>query len=156
MLPLGRLDSRKRRRGAASCLACGGPEEDATHFACVHHVWCAACGVGSHVLAVELDSITSGAFGQLMFDEPLDTVLLGLLGDNYWGDNAAVVDSCVRSFLVAAWAARELAVVARGPATVCVVELEVDLAGLLVSMYLGLGVFGYLCPLAELLGLCWV
>jgi hypothetical protein len=42
-----------------------------------------------------LDSITSGAFGQLMFDEPLDTVLLGLLGDNYWGDNAAAVDSCV-------------------------------------------------------------
>jgi hypothetical protein len=53
-----------------------------------------------------LDSITSGAFGQLMFDEPLDTVLLGLLGDNYWGDNAAAVDSCVRSFLGEAWAAR--------------------------------------------------
>ena len=31
-----------------------------------------------------LDNVTSGAFGQLMFDEPLDTVLLGLLGDNYW------------------------------------------------------------------------
>ncbi len=60
-----------------------------------------------------------------MFDEPLDTVLLGLLGDKYWGDTAAVVDSCVRSFLVAAWAARELAVVARGPATV--LELKVDL-----------------------------
>jgi hypothetical protein len=32
MLPLGRLESRKRRRGAASCPACGGPEEDAAHF----------------------------------------------------------------------------------------------------------------------------
>ncbi len=31
-----------------------------------------------------LDNITWGAFGQLMFDEPLDTVFLGLLGDNYW------------------------------------------------------------------------
>ena len=71
-----------------------------------------------------MDSITSGAFGQLMFDEPLDTVLLGLLGDSYWGDNAPAVDSCVRSFLVEAWAARELAVAARGPATV--LELEVD------------------------------
>ncbi len=40
-----------------------------------------------------LDSITSGAFGQLMFDEPLDTVLLGLLGDSYWGDTAPAVDS---------------------------------------------------------------
>jgi hypothetical protein len=72
-----------------------------------------------------LDSITSGAFGQLMFDEPLDTVLLGLLGNNYWGDNAPAVDSCVRSFLVEAWAARELAVAARRPATV--LEVEVDL-----------------------------
>jgi hypothetical protein len=52
-------------------------------------------------------------------------VLLGLLGDNYWGDNAAAVDSCVRSFLVEAWAARELAVAARGPAAV--LEVEVDL-----------------------------
>ncbi len=56
-------------------------------------------------------------------------MLLGLLGDNYWGDNAAAVDSCVlcvRSFLVAAWAARaELAVAARGPVTV--LELEGDL-----------------------------
>jgi hypothetical protein len=43
---------------------------------------------------------------------------------NYWGDNAAAVDFCVRSFLVEAWAARELAVAARGPATV--LELEVD------------------------------
>ena len=72
-----------------------------------------------------LDSITSGAFGQLMFDEPLDTVLLGLLGDSYWGDAAPAVDSCVRSFLAEAWAARELAVAARGPANVP--ELEVDL-----------------------------
>jgi hypothetical protein len=52
-------------------------------------------------------------------------VLLGLLGDNYWGDNAAAVDSCVRSFLVEAWAVRELAVAARGPAAV--LEVEVDL-----------------------------
>jgi hypothetical protein len=66
-----------------------------------------------------LDSITSGAFGQLMFDEPLDTVLLGLLGDNYWGDNAAAVNSCVRSFLVEALAARELAVAARGNKGAC-------------------------------------
>jgi hypothetical protein len=72
-----------------------------------------------------LDSITSGAFGQLMFDEPLDTVLLGLLGDSYWGDTAPAVDSCVRLFLVEAWAARELAVAARGAANVP--ELEVDL-----------------------------
>ena len=71
-----------------------------------------------------LDNITSGVFGQLMFAEPFDTVLLGLLGDNYWGDNAAAVDSCVRSFLVEAGAACELAVAARGPATV--MELEVD------------------------------
>jgi hypothetical protein len=48
MLPLGRLESRKRRRGATSCPACGGPEEDAPHLVCVH-VWCAACGAGSHV-----------------------------------------------------------------------------------------------------------
>jgi hypothetical protein len=90
---------------------------------------------------LQLGTITSGAFSQLMFDEPLDTVLLGLLGDKYWGDTAAV-DSCVRSFLVAAWAA---AVVARGPATV--LELEVDLESEHVP---------YLCPLAVLLGLCWV
>jgi hypothetical protein len=71
-----------------------------------------------------LDNVTSGAFGQLMFDEPLDTVLLGLLGDNYWGDNALAVDSCVRSFLVEAWATRELAVAARRPDAV--LDLEVD------------------------------
>jgi hypothetical protein len=34
--------------------------------------------------------ITAGAFGQLMYDEPLGTVLLGLLGDNYWGEQALV------------------------------------------------------------------
>jgi hypothetical protein len=75
-----------------------------------------------------LDGITSGAFGQLMYDEPLDTVLLGLLGDNrdnYWGEKALAVDSCVRSFLVEAWAARELAVAARGHVTV--LDSEVDL-----------------------------
>jgi hypothetical protein len=37
----------------------------------------------------------------------------------------AAVESYVRSFLVEAWAVRELAVAARGPATV--LELEVDL-----------------------------
>ena len=99
-----------------------------------------------------LDSITSGAFGQLMFDEPLATVLLGLLGDNYWGDNAAAVDSSVRSFLVEACATRELAVAARGPATV--LELEVDLGS--EHLYLGMGVFGCLRRLAVLLGLFWV
>jgi hypothetical protein len=67
MLPLGRLESRKRPRGAASCPACSGPEEDATHFVftcgALHAVW-------DHMY-LQLDSITSGAFGQLMFDEPL-------------------------------------------------------------------------------------
>jgi hypothetical protein len=122
MLPLGRLESRKRRRGVASCPACGGPEEDATHFVFT----CGALHAVRDHMYSRLDSITSGALvGQLMFDEPLDTVLLGLLGDNYWGDNAAAVDFYVRSFLVEAWAARELAVAARGPATV--LELEVDL-----------------------------
>ncbi len=101
----------------------------------------------------QLDSITSGAAsGQLMFDEPLDTVLLGLLGDNYWGDNAVAVDSCARSFLVAAWAARELAVAARGPMPLCWSWRWTSS----LSMYLGMGVFGYLCRLAVPLGLCWV
>jgi hypothetical protein len=121
MLPLGRLESRKRRRGATSCPACGGPEEDAPHFVFT----CGALHAVRAHMYTRLDSITSGAFGQLMFDEPLDTVLLGLLGDSYWGDAAPAVDSCVRSFLAEAWAARELAVAARGPATVP--ELEVDL-----------------------------
>jgi hypothetical protein len=70
--------------------------------------------------------ITAGAFGQLMYDEPLGTVLLGLLGDNYWGEQAPAVDSCVRSFLVAAWVAREAAVAARGPATVLEVTLDAE------------------------------
>ncbi len=48
-----------------------------------------------------LNAIITGALGQLMYDEPLDTVLLGLLGDNYWGEQATAVESCVRSFLVA-------------------------------------------------------
>ncbi len=30
-------------------------------------------------------SVTSGAFGQLLYDEPLDQVLLSLLGDSCWG-----------------------------------------------------------------------
>ncbi len=87
-------------------------------------------------------------------------MLLGLLGDNYWGDNAAAVDSYVRSFLVAAWAARELAVAARGPATV--LELEGDLESepctwaFKKQIYLGMGVFGCLRRLAVLLGLFWV
>jgi hypothetical protein len=69
------------RRGAASCPACGGPEEDATHFVFT----CGALHAVRDHMYSQLDSITSGAFGQLMFDEPLDTVLLGLLGDNYRG-----------------------------------------------------------------------
>jgi hypothetical protein len=60
------------------------------------------------LIACQASWHSSGAFGQLMFDEPLDTVMLGVLGDrNYWGDSAAAVDSCVRSFLGEAWAARE-------------------------------------------------
>ncbi len=77
------------------------------------HTLCALHAVRDHMYS-RLDGITSGAFGQLMCDEPLDTVLLGLLGDDYWGEKALAVDSCVRSFLVEAWAARELAVAARG------------------------------------------
>ncbi len=94
MLPLGRLESRKRprpRRGAASCPACGGPEEDATHFV----LTCGALHAVRGQLYSRLDAITTGAFGQLMYDEPLDTALLGLLGDNYWGEQATAVDSCV-------------------------------------------------------------
>jgi hypothetical protein len=59
-----------------------------------------------------------------MFDEPLDTVLLGLLGDSYWGAGAQAVDYCVRAFLVTAWDAREVAVTAQGPAAVP--ELDAD------------------------------
>ncbi len=80
MLPLGRQESRKRRRGAASCPACGGPEEDATHFMFT----CGALHAVRDQLYSRLDAIITGAFGQLMYDEPLDTALLGLLGDNYW------------------------------------------------------------------------
>ena len=119
MLPLGRLESRKRRRGAASC---GGPEEDATHFVFT----CGALHAVRDQLYSRLDAITTGAFGQLMYDEPLDTALLGLLGDNYWGEQATAVDSCVRSFLVAAWAAREAAVAARGPTAVLEVALDAE------------------------------
>jgi hypothetical protein len=52
MLPLGRLESRKRRRGVASVMSsvCWWPGRGCCSF-CVH-VWCAACGEGSHVLAV--------------------------------------------------------------------------------------------------------
>jgi hypothetical protein len=122
MLPLGRLESRKRRRGAAPCPACGGPEEDATHFVFT----CGALHAVRDQLYSRLDAITTGAFGQLMYDEPLDTALLGLLGDNYWGEQATAVDSCVRSFLVAAWAAREAAVAARGPTAVLEVALDAE------------------------------
>jgi hypothetical protein len=69
---------RKRRRSAASCPACGGLEEDATHFVFTYVVQ----AVRDHMYS-RLDSITSGALGQLMFDKPLDTMLLGMLGDNY-------------------------------------------------------------------------
>jgi hypothetical protein len=48
------------------------------------------------------------------------------LGDNYWGEQATAVDSCVRSFLVAAWAAREAAVAARGPTAVLEVALDAE------------------------------
>ena len=68
MLPLGRLESRKRRRGAVSCPACGGPEEDAiqkkedaTHFVFT----CGALHAVRDHMYLQLDSITSGAFGQL-------------------------------------------------------------------------------------------
>jgi hypothetical protein len=61
-----------------------------------------------------------------MYDEPLDTALLGLLGDNYWGEQATAVYSFVRSFLVAAWAAREAAVAARGPTAVLEVALDAE------------------------------
>jgi hypothetical protein len=105
LLPVGRRESQKRRRGAAS----GGPEEDAVHFVFT----CGALHAARDQLHDALDSITSGAFGQHLYDEPLDQVLLSLLGnDSYWGTTAGVVDSCVRSFLVAAWA--EAAVAARG------------------------------------------
>jgi hypothetical protein len=109
MLPVGRRESQKRRRGAVACAACGGPEEDAVHFVFT----CGALHAARDKLHAELDSVTSGAFGQLQYDEPLDQVLLSLLGDSYWGAAAGAVDSCVRSFLVAAWAAREAAVAAR-------------------------------------------
>jgi hypothetical protein len=88
-MPLKRLESRKRRRGAASCPACGGPEEDATHFVFT----CVALHAVRDQLYSRLDAITTGVFGQLMYDEPLDTALLGLLGDNYWGEQATAVDS---------------------------------------------------------------
>jgi hypothetical protein len=81
-------------------------------------------------------------------------VLLGLLGDNYWGDNAAAVDSCVRSFLVEAWAARELAVAARGPAAV--LQVEVDLESEHVPA--GLGRVRVPVPIGSAAGavMCWV
>jgi hypothetical protein len=91
MLPLGRLESRKKRRGAASCPACGGPEEDAAHFLFT----CGALHAVRDQLHSRLDAITTDrAFGQLMYDEPLDTALLDLLGDKYWGEQATAVDSC--------------------------------------------------------------
>jgi hypothetical protein len=68
-----------------------------------------------------LDAITTGAFGQLIYDGPLDTALLGLLGEQ-----ATAVDSCIRSFLAAAWAAREAAVAARGPTAVLEVALDAE------------------------------
>jgi hypothetical protein len=49
----------------------------------------------------------------IMSDEPLGRVLSGLLGDSCWGAAAGAVDSCVRSFSVAAWEARGAAVAAR-------------------------------------------
>jgi hypothetical protein len=61
MLPLGRLESRKRRRpGAVPCPACGGPEEDAVHFVFTS----GALHAVRDQLYDRLDGITSGAFGQ--------------------------------------------------------------------------------------------
>jgi hypothetical protein len=146
MLPLGRLESRKRRWGAASCPACGGPEEDATHFVFT----CGALHAVRDHMYLQLDSITSGAFGQL-------TCLMSrwiLCCWACWETSTGAITlrwltlACA-PLVVAAWAARELAVVARGPATV--LELEVDLESEHVP---GPGrVRGYLCPLAVLLGL---
>ncbi len=75
---------------------------------------CGALHAVRDQLYSRLDAITTGAFGQLMCDEPLDTALLGFLGATTGprGEQATAVDSCVRSFLVAAWAAREAAVAA--------------------------------------------
>ncbi len=81
---------------------------------CTNAFTCGALHAARDQLHAELDSVTSGAFGQLQYDEPLDQVLLSLLGDSYWGTAAGAVDLlCVRSFLVAAWAAREAAVASR-------------------------------------------
>ena len=44
---------------------------------------CGALHAVRDQLYSRLDAITTGAFGQLMYDEPLDTALLGLLGDSY-------------------------------------------------------------------------
>ncbi len=66
----------------------------------------------------------------LMYDEPLDTVLLGMLDDNYLVDQQALaVDSinlylvCAPAWLVAVWDAREAAPAARGAAVVSKLEL---------------------------------
>jgi hypothetical protein len=112
MLQLGQRESQKRRRGVpTACPARGGPEENAMHFVFT----CGALHGVRDQLYGRLDDITAGAFGQVMYDEPLETVLLGLLGDAYWGPAAPAVDSCVRSFLVAAWEAHEAAVAVHAP-----------------------------------------
>ncbi len=80
MLPVGRRESQKRLRGAVVCAACGGPEEDAVHLMFT----CGALDAARDQLHDALDSVTSGAFGQLQYDEPLDQVLLSLLDDSYW------------------------------------------------------------------------
>jgi hypothetical protein len=81
----------------------------------VHFVFtCGALHAARDQLHAALDSVTSGAFGQLQYDEPLDQVLLSLLGDSYWGTAAgAAVDSCAPFWWRRAWAAREAAVAAR-------------------------------------------
>ncbi len=114
------------------------------HTLCSRVVRCMRCG------------ITSGALGQLMFDEPLDTVLLGLLGDKYWGTTTGAI---TLRWLTLACAPFWWQLGRR-------VNWRWLQGGLplywswrwtwSLSMYLGLGVFGYLCPLAVLLGLCWV
>ncbi len=76
MLPVGRRESQKRKRGVVACAACGGPEEDAVHFVFT----CGALHAPRDQLHDALDNVTPGAFGQLLYDEPLDQVLLSLLG----------------------------------------------------------------------------
>ena len=88
-----------------------------------------------------LDSITSGAFGRLMFDEPLDTVAITLrlltlaCAPFWWKLGRRVSWRWLQGGLPLCWSWRWT-------------------WGL--SMYLGMGVLGCLHRLAVLLGLFWV